>query len=253
MFLITFGDDWTLGTGAWYKPAMPRIVYDNTEINYDDSWRIIVRDYFGCQNRSINFAAPNSSNQKQFALAKSYFNSKRFATQLSINSHSHGDTIVLWGLTTLRRDYKWCSDSKSYEDITLTEEYDDQRNKDRIGYGLNKWCYNNIIATRELEAEIIHWNMFFKALGIKNYWFDSYNSRNYTIAPSNFFDLRLGNRDLLSRLCIHHATNNRDSDGRWVQDPIRYALDNKLINPYTFLPKKEGHRLIAKYFIEKLS
>ena len=80
MFLITFGDDWTLGTGAWYKPAMPKIVYENTEVNYDDSWRILVRDYFGCKESHINFAASNSSNQKQFALAKSYFNSKRFLT-----------------------------------------------------------------------------------------------------------------------------------------------------------------------------
>ena len=105
MFLITFGDDWTLGTGAWYKPAMPRIVYDNTEVNYDDSWRILVRDHFGCQDSHINFAASNSSNQKQFALAKSYFNSKRFSKNI------HKDTIVLWGLTTLRSCLLYTSDA----------------------------------------------------------------------------------------------------------------------------------------------
>ena len=159
MFLITFGDDWTLGTGAWYKPAMPRIVYDNTEVNYDDSWRILVRDYFGCQESHINFAASNSSNQKQFALAKSYFNSKRFVQNI------RKDIIVLWGLTTLRRDYKWCKDSKTYQDINLTEEYDDKSNKNRIGYGLNKWCYSDVIATKELEAEIIHWNIFLQSRG----------------------------------------------------------------------------------------
>ena len=247
MFLITFGDDWTLGTGAWYKPAMPRIVYDNTEVNYDDSWRILVRDHFGCQDSHINFAASNSSNQKQFALAKSYFNSKRFSKNI------HKDTIVLWGLTTLRRDYKWCKDSKTYQDISLTEEYDVKSNKDRIGYGLNEWCYSDVIATKELEAEIIHWNIFFKAIGIKNYWFDSFNSKNYTIAPSNFFDLRSKNRDLLSLLCIDHAVNSRDSTGGWVKDPFEYALNNKVINPHGLLPKKEGHKLIAKYLIEKLS
>ncbi len=256
MFLITFGDDWTLGTGAWYKPAMPKIVYDNTEPNYEDSWRILVRDYFGCQDCHINFAKSKSSNQRQFALAKDYFNSKIFLdslTRYGEDDKRKDQIIVLWGLTTLRRDFKWCSDSKRYEDITLNEEYDDRYNKDKIGYGLNKWCYNDMIATKELQAEIIHWNIFFKRLGIKNYWFDSYNSRNYTISPSNFFDITSRNRDLLSLLCITHAVNTRTSKGKWVQDPIEYALDNKLINPHTFLPKKDGHKLIAEYFIKKLT
>ena len=246
MFLITFGDDWTLGTGAWYKTAMPKIVYENTEINYDDSWRILVRDHFGCQERHINFAESKSSNQKQFALAKKYFNSKQF-----VRNHINNDIVVLWGITTLRRDFKWCSDSKKYEDITLSGEYSDRSNKDKIGYGLNNWCYNDIIATKELDQEITHWNIFFKAMSIKNYWFDSFNSKNYTISPSNFFDITANHRDLLSLLCIKHAVRN--STGGWLKDPFKYALDNKLINPHDLLPKKEGHKLIAKDFIKKLS
>ena len=99
MYLITFGDDWTLGTGSWYKPGMPKIVYDNTDVNYDSSWRIMLRDYYGCQDRHRNFASYKSSNQKQFALAKNFFISKKFRDLYS------KDMIVLWGITTLQRDF----------------------------------------------------------------------------------------------------------------------------------------------------
>tara|TARA_B100001996_G_scaffold214378_1_gene164713 strand:- start:185 stop:937 length:753 start_codon:yes stop_codon:yes gene_type:complete len=250
MFLITFGDDWTLGSGVWYKPGMPKIVYENKEPHYDDSWRIIVRDYLGCQDNHINFATSQSSNQRQFALAKDYFNSKKFYDK---RRKVHDEIIVLWGLTTTRRDYKWCSDSRKYEDIIFKEKYLDKNNKDKLGYGLNKWSHHDDVATKELETEIVHWNIFFKALGIKNYWFDSFNSKKYTIRPSNFFDIRSNNRDLLSLLCIDHAMNKREYYEGWAGGPMNYALNNRIVNPHTFVPKKEGHEVIAKYIIEKLS
>ena len=103
MFLITFGDDWTLGTGAWYKPGMPKVVYDNTDVDYESSWRMMLRDYYGCQDRYKNFASSKSSNQKQFALAKQYFASKDYWS----NTFREKNKVVLWGLTTTRRDYKW--------------------------------------------------------------------------------------------------------------------------------------------------
>ena len=83
------------------------------------------------------------------------------------------------------------------------------------------------------------------------YCFDFFNSKNYNISPSNFFDITANHRDLLSLLCIKHAVRN--STGGWLKDPFKYALDNKLINPHDLLPKKEGHKLIAKDFIKKLS
>tara|TARA_B100000214_G_scaffold374002_1_gene355631 strand:- start:903 stop:1682 length:780 start_codon:yes stop_codon:yes gene_type:complete len=248
MFLITFGDDWTLGTGAWYKPGMPKVVYDNTDVDYESSWRMMLRDYYGCQDRYKNFASSKSSNQKQFALAKQYFASKDYWS----NTFREKNKVVLWGLTTTRRDYKWCNDTSEYEDIIFREEYDDSKYKDKIGYGLNKWCHNDRVSVKELQVEILHWNQYFKALGIKNYWFDTFSSKPYTIKPPNFLDIGSTHRDLLSLLCIKHAVGNRDSSGGWVNDKFEYALNNKLINPHDLLPKKEGHQKIFEYFVKNL-
>jgi hypothetical protein len=250
MYLITFGDDWTLGTGAWYKPGMPKVVYDNTDVDYESSWRMMLLDYYGygCQDRYKNFASSKSSNQKQFALAKQYFSSKDYWS----NTFKEKNKVVLWGLTTTRRDYKWCNDTSEYEDIIFREEYDDSKYKDKIGYGLNKWCHNDRVSVKELQVEILHWNQYFKALGIKNYWFDTFSSKPYTIKPPNFLDIGSTHRDLLSLLCIKHAVGNRDSSGGWVNDKFEYALNNKLINPHDLLPKKEGHQKIFEYFVKNL-
>jgi|TARA_B100001996_G_scaffold214402_1_gene164734 hypothetical protein len=250
MYLITFGDDWTLGTGAWYKPGMPKVVYDNTDVDYESSWRMMLLDYYGygCQDRYKNFASSKSSNQKQFALAKQYFSSKDYWS----STFKEKNKVVLWGLTTTRRDYKWCNDTSEYEDIIFREEYDDSKYKDKIGYGLNKWCHNDRVSVKELQVEILHWNQYFKALGIKNYWFDTFSSKPYTIKPPNFLDIGSTHRDLLSLLCIKHAVGNRDSSGGWVNDKFEYALNNKLINPHDLLPKKEGHQKIFEYFVKNL-
>ncbi|MBP01066.1 MAG: hypothetical protein CMG34_07620 [Candidatus Marinimicrobia bacterium] len=245
--LITFGDGWTLGDGSFYKTGMPQLVYNKLKesTEYKDSWRNIVADSLKVKN--INFASTNSSNQKQFSLAKNFFISKKFRDLYS------KDMIVVWGISTLHRDFKWCSDSKKYEDIVFTDQYKEESNKDRIGYGLKKWCYNDSIAIKELEIEILHWNQYFKALGIKNYWFDTFNSKNYNIKPSNFFDITSRNRDLLSLLCIQQAVNNSDSYGVWSDDRFEYGVRNKFLTPYQYYPKKESHKKIAEYIIGKIT
>ena len=246
--LITFGDGWTLGDGSFYKVGMPELVYDKLKESeeYKNSWRHIVADHLKVKN--INFAVSKSSNQKQFALAKNFFISKKFRDLYS------KDMIVLWGITTLQRDFRWCSDTKKYEDIVFRDQYKDYlSNKDRIGYGLNKWCYNDSIAIKELEVEILHWNQYFKALGIKNYWFDTFNSKKYTTKPSNFFDIDTKNRDLLSLLCNQQAINNTDSYGVWAEDRFKYGVRNKFLTPYQYYPKKESHKKIAEYIIGKIT
>jgi hypothetical protein len=211
--LLTFGDSWTVGDGAGYTKGMTKIRYEelfkcNEDICWEKGWRKKVIEHFDIDH--INFSTFHSTNTTQFQLAKEFFISKRFQEL----SKTKKKIIILWGITSLKRD------------------------KGDI---------------KNLEFDILHWNQYFKLLNkgveptIINFWYDTFNSKDYGIKPSNFIGIKSTKRDLLSLICLNfNKTSNEIGSG------FEFAEHNKLVDPYTYHPRAEQHSVIANYFIDYL-
>jgi hypothetical protein len=251
---ITFGCSWTFGEGSGYKDGMSLKDYNKIQhdpkICWENGWRKKVVDHFNFGDH-INFGEGGSSNERQFRLAKQFFVSKKFGDIYQ----KYKNIVVLWGITSITRYDVWIKQKNKYENIFLRDpeggDWDPSKHKepsDWMAYYINKFSHWEPTRIKELELEFLYWNQYFKLLGIKNFWYDTFNSFNYRLKPFNFFDIDNRRRDLLSIINDYHGKTIFEIGF----DDFDYALKNNLINPYSFHPKKEGYNLIAKYLIDRL-
>ena len=266
--LITLGCSWTFGEGAGCEPGMSAKEYEkirySSDYAWEYGWRRYVVEHFDVDH--VNLGESGSSNQKQLHYAKNYFLSSKFAKDYK--NHEH--VIVLWGITTLRRNFMYFKDSKMYENIFLKEENVFQTkwntNKDKMTKALYKYCYDDDVALREVQSDILHWNQYFRLYPkIKNFWFDIFGSKHYTVKIRNFIDIDKPKRDLLYQICKNHLSGEVEKwkiEGRENYDPnfldkystcFGYAEEHELVNPYSFHPYKTGYKFIGDYFIKFLT
>lgn len=267
-YLITLGCSWTWGAGAGYTSGMSdvdfkKIVFDK---NIADtlSFRNILSEQYGYKN--INMSIWRSSNRRQFRLARNFFSGASFNSI----KQSGNEVIVLWGITSTGRNEWYSSMTKDYTSFLLSsDKHLSPVEKDMSEFMLrNVYDHNHEIF--ELAQEMNHWNSFFHALGIKNYWFDSFNHHDYTLdspglKPGSEFNYKNNtqinnfvidhptSRDLMSQLAMDSAFNNNIHGyhtSEWVKDTNRidHLIANDLINPYSFHPTQLGHQKIAKQF-----
>ena len=100
--LITFGCSWTFGMSINYLPGMSKDELQKTNENVTDtanklSFRGLLSAKYNFTNK--NFASGASSNQRQFRLAKNFFQSSDFARC----KLEYDKIIVLWGITSTAR------------------------------------------------------------------------------------------------------------------------------------------------------
>ena len=250
--LVTFGCSWTFGEGSGYIDGMSeneyREIQHDTKICYDNSWRKILVDHYNLIH--INFSVPGSSNQRQFKTAKEYFVTEEWKKLISDRKNN---VIVLWGITSTYRNYFWCKDIKRYENIFYkVDETEFKYNKyqDKLAEAMMSWSYVKEVEVEVLKNEILFFNQYFKLVGVKNMWFDTFNSLDYKEKFDNFLDQYKEQRDLLSMLCYEHA---RKLNGRLVlNNNFKYAEENGLINSFSYHPKKDQYKIIGEYFVRKL-
>lgn len=169
-FLITFGCSWTWGVGVGYTTGMPEREYKslawNRELADALSFRGLLSKKYNFKN--INFSQGGSSNQKQFRKAKLFFNSELFR-QIQKDA---SDIIVLWGITaTSRAEYF------SLQEKKLVQNFLSHGNQ--YAKFILSNCYDHDHEVFSLAVDMLHWNSFFNNLGIKNFWFDTFNHHNY--------------------------------------------------------------------------
>lgn len=243
--LITFGCSWTYGIGAGYEEGMGEDFYTDKirwseELCYEHSWRKIVLDNLNI--KGLNFSVGGSSNEKQFKFAKEFFISNEWE---SIRKQ-YDNIIVLWGLTTTERTYLWCNDTNNYEDIFLHDEKMKEnkvmmrigkRNtkKELVSFSeqlaviINKLSYNYENEVDQLTTNVLFWNYFFKSIGVKNIWFDTFDSHPYTEKIENLIDYDKPFRDILYKLCAWHLQKNSNIfDKDKVSKGAFYAKDHFL-------------------------
>jgi len=232
--LITFGCSWTKGKASFYPTegmSEDEFFKKKHKENYDNAFRKILSERHNYVN--INHAVCGSSNIKQFRRAEEYFNTDDYK--------KYDNVIVLWGLTSTARCELWDLTKKKYLDYSLG-----YKKPSTISSLLRDEHYDHHVEVRRLSSQIKHWDNYFSMLGLKNYWFDTFNHHNYEYKSPNMLWVDDNPRDILSKLC-GGITNDTYHHSMWILDSerIKFLVKNNLANPYTLHPNTECHLMIA--------
>ena len=239
--LITFGCSWTYGVGVGYQPTQTKNEYKaiawDSSICDSKSFRGILSKRFALDNK--NFAHGGSSNQAQFNYAKKYFGGVDFVQ----DQQTYEKIVVLHAITSTARNVFFDLESMSVVNFKYSE-------KSKFGEFMIKHSYDHDYEVQQLEFEMNFWNVFYKSVGIKNIWVDTFNHHHYYQHIDNMIDI--GDRDLLSQLCIRNNMKNFDKNyhhSNWNIDTNRVAflIENGLLNPISNHPTEKGHIQIADF------
>ncbi len=242
--LITFGCSWTKGKFCWYDPN----ILSHTEMSDEEIKSTLRQQHFKDLTEeycfrtilsrrhnyvNINYAKGGSSNRRQFRHAEEYFNTDDYK--------KYNNVIVLWGITSTARMELWSNKEKKYTTYHLTK-------KQNLKWTMDH--YDHDVVVKRLSTQIQHWDNYFKMIGVKNYWFDTFNHHNYTYDSPNMIMSHEKSRDLMSNLCIdmgHKPGMNEYHLSLWEldDDRIKFLRKKNLVNPTTHHPNRECHIKIA--------
>jgi hypothetical protein len=245
--LITLGCSWTFGVGVGYKPGMRKREFD--KISYDPnlcdqySFRKILADKYHCSN--INFAHRGSSNQRQFRFIKEFLISHQCAQLLEQGAN----ITVLHGITSTARTEMYIND---LDQLTNIKFENPDFKKYSIFYLEHFYNHDNEVA--KLAADMKFMNQYYRAVGIKNLWFDTFNHHDYPVAIDNLVETHPGRnpgtRDMLSTMALLNGLDEFDDNyhySSWSIDSnrVKFLVDQGYLNPISKHPTKQGHALIA--------
>ena len=249
--LVTFGCSWTYGVGAHYVDGMRmpeyRIDAWNPSINNELSFRGILSKKYNIEN--INFSMGGCGNQRQFFRLKKFFNSDMYKDLVKENA----EIVVLHGITSTARNYVYNVKEKVAQDIMFNDTNLDSAMKSYIA---NYKCDEHELELLSNEIQFI--NQFYKANGIKNLWFDTFNTHKYSFELDNFLGYHNHEtRDLLSQMALQTGIQDMDKkthDSVWKVDTnrIEFLINSKHLNPISTHPTKLGHQLIADIISKEL-
>ncbi len=233
--LITFGCSWTKGKGSFYPTeGLSEDDFFSTmthELDEEFAFRTILSRRHGYKN--INFAIGGGSNASQMRCAEEYFNTDDYK--------QYDEVIVLWGITSTSRGEFW----KPKDNKWGTVSYSIKHSYMKIGDYIREHHYDHDAEVQRLSTQINHWDNYFHMIGVRNYWFDTFNHHDYSYKSPNMIWGDDNPRDLLSKLSMQNTDSYHHS--MWTRDSIRIdKLEKKnLINPYTLHPNRECHIKIA--------
>jgi|694.fasta_scaffold98193_2 hypothetical protein len=239
--LITFGCSWTYGVGVGYQIEQSTAVYNSIAWNSDicgtKSFRGVLSKNFALDNK--NFAHGGSSNQAQFNYAKRYFSKIDF----KCDQETYDKIIVLHAITSTARNVFFDLDTMS----VLHCKYN---MPNKFSEFMVKHSYDHNHEVQQLEVEMNFWNVFYKSMGVKNIWVDTFNHHLYHQPIDNMIDIP--DRDLMSQLCLRNNMKNVDNNyhySNWVVDSNRVAflVDIGLLNPISHHPTEKAHIQIADF------
>ena len=260
--LTTFGCSWTAGVGAHYVPNEREIEYKQqawTEAAYSYSFRNILARKFNLTN--CNFSQPGASNDYNFEQASIIFgNAEKKKKFLDSNP------IVLWGITSTARIYRGEKNLhlRPNRDISimlfLEEPYINGPSNEDLKFILQdqktlystlylKLFYDHEKEVQRIGNQIEVWNDVFEYHGVPVIWFDTFNHHSYPNQIRNFFQ----GGDLLSQMLIYKNLKY-NSNKKWYHlsdwtnddDRIDVGVKNQLLNPFTYHPGQDGHKILAE-------
>jgi hypothetical protein len=244
--LLTFGCSWTKGIGTGYEEGMTlsqfkQVAFDHT-FGEEHSFRILLSKKYELEN--IDFSQGGSSNQLQFMRVKQFFTSDEFKNLVNENAK----IIVLHGITSTARTCLFDNETQTMRSIAFN---DITKNEPFIkNYVMN--FYNHDYEVARLTEEMQFINQWYKAMDIKNLWFDTFNSHAYTSSIDNLIgqESNVDKQDMMSRMATLAGITDMDNDyhlSGWQIDTNRaeFLVKHKYLNPYSIHPTKLGHQLLA--------
>lgn len=241
--LITCGCSWTYGVGVGYQSDMDSIEYKKIAWDKDIcdtySFRGLLANKYKFD--TLNFSHGGSSNQKQFRVIKKFLSSSE--GQQRIKDHPY--VVVLHGITSTARNEMYLAGKQSLVNF----KYDDPEYKEWSQYIL-EYFYNHDNEVARLTEEMSFLNCFYKAAGIENIWFDTFNHHQYSESIDNLVGDSIMNRDMLSSIAknvgLRYFDNNYHRSS-WKVDSnrVNYLINHGYLNPISNHPTKKGHELIA--------
>lgn len=249
--LVTFGCSWTLGVGVGYTPGMSedelKKIAWQPEICDEFSFRSLLAKKYNLVNK--NFSEGGSSNQRQIRFAKDFFSSDEFDRLKT----EFDKIIVLWGITSTARNEMWSTELNRRANFFYSDPLD-------LAKTLTLLSYNHDYEVKLLAAEIQHWNTFFKNLNISNLWFDTFNHHDYIFSNASIENLIFKNknpRDLMSILAINNGLKNVNDQyhtSNWKMDSkrVEYLVKQRILNPFSHHPTRQGHIQIANILAEHI-
>lgn len=232
--LLTFGCSWTFGIGVGWKPGMPRSEYqkihDDKAYAAQYSFRAILANQYNLTNK--NFAVGGSSNDLQFRQAENHL--------LKTPHNEFDNVIVIWGITSVYRKEWYNVEQGVWENVMFADKLKDNPPiaREYIKNHLHPSVENSM-----LESKMLLWNTWFEHHGIKNYWFNTFNTHKY----NNSIPRMLYNGvDLLT--LMSQESDDGYHKSRWYDEvDIRSqaCIDRGLLNPISRHPTVEGHKEIA--------
>lgn len=245
--LVTFGCSWTYGVGAAYEPGMVIDQYRNPkELDIENSnrysWRTLLsnrRDW-----RNINFASGGSSNQRQFRLAKQFFVSEEF------RKLDPAKVVVAWGITSTARNELFNTQTHELDNFFYTEQ-------SMLAKTMTMFVYDHDNEVAQLNLEMKHWDSYFKSLGVRNCWFDTFNHHVYPDPAPTLIGHNQQDRDLMSCLVRINggAINDRtyhESDWRIDGPRVQFLVDKGILNPHSQHPGRHAHEQLCDFFQEHI-
>jgi hypothetical protein len=261
--LVSLGCSWTAGVGAHYLP-------NDAESDYKkNAWDQMVTDQYSFKNilaqkfnlSNFNISKGGASNDYNFEELGMIFGDPKKKQQFL-----DSEPIVLWGITSTARIYR---NKKSiflrYNRETsillfLEKPYIDAPSTEDLKFILQdqetlysslylKLFYNHDDEVTRLANLIEIWNDVFAYHNIPVIWFDTFNTHDYYNSPRNFFQ----GGDILSQMLTYKKINYK-SDKKWYHlsdwtdddNRITVGVCNQLLNPFSFHPGQEGHKVIAE-------
>lgn len=252
--LITLGCSWVYGVGVGYEPGMSRKAFD--KIAYDPnicdqySYRKILADKYHCKN--INFAHRGSSNQKQFRLIKEFLISHQCAQLLEQGAN----ITVLHAITSTARVETYINELGQMTNWKF--EHPDFK---KYAVVWLEYFYNHDNEVARLATEMKFMNQYYRSVGIKNLWIDTFNHHDYPVAIDNLVEMHPGtdpgSRDMLSTMAILNGLDEFDNNyhySSWASDSnrVKFLVDRGFLNPISTHPTKQGHALIADIIDKQL-
>ena len=234
--LITFGCSWPKGKGS-FSPS-EGMAEDNffstmsDELDEKYSFRNILSKRHGYKN--INYSFGGSANASSIRLAEEYFNTDDYK--------KYDEVIVLWGITSTSRGEFWRPKDNKWGTVA----YSIKHNQKKIGDYIREKHYDHNAEVQRLSTQINHWDNYFNIIGVKNYWFDTFNHHDYSYKSPNMIWGDDNPKDILSKLCGEYS-DNKYHHSMWTRDSgrINFLLNNNLVNPYTLHPNIQCHIMIA--------
>jgi hypothetical protein len=260
--LATFGCSWMAGVGSQYIPGVSETEYR------DKAWSKEIEEYcfrnilarrFNLAN--WNFSQGGASNDYNFEQASIIFGDaekkKKFLDS---------NPIVLWGITSTARLFRGKENIqlKPNRDISmllfLEEPYINAPSNEDLKFILQdqqtlystlylKLFYDHESEVRRIGNQIEVWNDIFEYHGVPVIWFDTFNHHAYPNQIRNFFQ----GGDLLTQM-LAYKNLKYVSDKKWYHlsdwtnddDRIDVGVKNHLLNPFTYHPGQDGHKILAE-------